>query len=50
MKRTVDHIKGFLMYICMVSSILLACAINWLKEEDPTEERIGYESGRYERD
>ena len=49
-KYTVDQIKGFLMYICVVASVLLAYAINWLKQEDPADERIGYESGRYERD
>ena len=43
------HVKGFLIYVAIVATVALTVFISWLKEdEDETDERIGYESGRYE--
>lgn len=43
--------KGFLIYLAVTATVALAVFIHWLKEKkDKDEERIGYESGRYERD
>ena len=44
------QVKGFMLYVAIVATVVLAVFINWLKKEDPADERIGYESGRYERD
>ncbi len=43
--------KGFLIFIAITATVAIAVFINWIREEkDSTDERIGYESGRYERD
>ena len=44
------QVKGFMLYVAIVATVVLVVFITWLKKEDPTDERIGYESGRYERD
>ena len=43
-----NQIKGFLIYIALIATVALAVFINWLKEEEDSDERVGYESGRYE--
>ncbi len=50
MKYIQSYIKGFVLYILIVTAAFIAYAITWLKKEDKDDERIGYESGRIERD
>ena len=51
MKKVTDEIKGFLIYISIVAIAALTVFINWLKVgKDTIDERVGYESGRNERD
>ncbi len=43
------QVKGFILYVAIVATVVLAIFINWLREEeDIVDERVGYESGRYE--
>ena len=43
------QVKGFVLYLAMITAVALAVFINWLKEEESdADERVGYESGRYE--
>ncbi len=49
-KGLVFHqVKVFVLYIAVIAVVALTVFINWIKEEeDIIDERVGYESGRYE--